>query len=825
MSNQIHHNKWHGFNHHTQPTLGFPDSSTDPIASFNYPFGGVFYNILENKTLKAGKVTISSTGSGYNTPPDLFLSFRGTRGNIIKQGNFKANLNTALKTITSVDIIDGGNYTGSVFLTAFPKNGDVIIKTAVFGVSSIPYTFGSNSQDWWFYSSLTKNNSADWNLWGSVEQTVTLLFDNWQLGYEGYTTLIANSSNFESVYNTTRNLSSEKNYDGLGGTGWHIALSSITHRLNTSAINTKQKVAIPVRVYDKDNTITWFTTAQTVYYNVTGNYTLTAKDIFEAKKGGKYTMWLYIDRCPQEKANVVFHPDTYNISVKTPESTFQSSHNVLILSARHITRVDFVYDGVKMLGRATDYFMDLPTTFDIYYRGSGIFFRDPSNNRRKNPVYVNALTASNKAEDIYLDRGNGTLIDILNLTQYPVTSSLYVAGSGIKMRFLGADQQYFNFNLYNATWPSVNHITKFPLLTSSFDRVIGLSAGSWLDRAYGNNLLATPVSGDAPVQIIQKFPEPYYSLGPSNIITLKQCTSSYTIEVYSGKDRFIDNLILNESVVSKVPIKFNNKSQPFNFLNEETAVLKFERIQEDQDIEVYYSTQPTAIISNNILWFNSMDDTLFKPNTINVDEWVSNTNYDYKLKQLDVNSRPALTVDGSLRGVYLKNNDFLTLNTPLTSLSSANLFRTPFSTIAVVEFDSFPATSFLWWLGDFSDRGYGLMMRGNKMYTGIGDTPRDVINNFIFETGKKYVITTVFNNNKDKIFINNRTATRLNPRSFTNDVPVLEDYKFTLGKNPNATSGYSDLKLYEFAFFKKALTIPEINRLNQFYIEKINGYK
>jgi len=826
MSNQLQHNKWHGFNHHTQPTVGFPDSSTDPIASFNYPFKGIFYNIIETPTLTLGRATITSTGSGYTTAPELLLSARGNRGKVLKQGKFKANLNTILKTITSVDVLDGGNYTGSVFLAIFPIAEDFIYKTAIFTLSSIQFNFGSNSSDWGFYSTLTKNNSSDWNLWYSVRDTVTSLSAYWELGYEGFTTLTANSANFDSVFNSTKTLSSENQYDGLGGTGWHIALSSITHNLNTSAINIRQKAAVPVRLYEEDKTLTWNTTAQIVYYNVTENYELTANNVLEAKKGGKYTMWLYIDRCPREYANVVFDLAKYNILVKTPEETFSSVTEVLTLSARHITRIDFVYDGDRMLGRATDYFIDLPTTFDTYYKGTGITFYNKQN-RKKNPVNVNGI----EEPFDYLTNGRGILeMQKVNLTLLPSSSSQYIAGTGIKMRFLGADQQYFSFNLYNAQWPSTNYLTKFPSSTASFDRVIGLSGGSWLDPAYGNNLIVTPVSGDVPAKIIQKFPEPNYYLGSSNLITFKQCTSSYVLEIYSGKDRIIDNITLNGVSIVKTPVLYNGFLQPFNFLNEETATLKFERIQEDQDIEVYYNTQPVLRVPNNVLWFNSMDDNLFKPSTSNVDEWSSNTiNTNYKLIQYNAGSRPALTTSGSLRGVYLKNNNYLTLNSALTSLSSEKLFRVPFSTITVLEFDSLPATSVIWWLGDFSYSGYGLVMRGNRMYTRSGTVPFDLVDKFIFETGKKYVITTVFDGRYEKILVNNRIATYRSKKEVnqlkSNQISVYSDYNFIFGKNPDGASGYSDLKMYEFALFKKALTTPEVNRLNQFYIEKINGYK
>ena len=36
------HSKFHRNNHHTNPTAGDPDSSYDPIASYEHPFQGDF---------------------------------------------------------------------------------------------------------------------------------------------------------------------------------------------------------------------------------------------------------------------------------------------------------------------------------------------------------------------------------------------------------------------------------------------------------------------------------------------------------------------------------------------------------------------------------------------------------------------------------------------------------------------------------------------------------------------------------------------------------------------------------------------------------------
>ena len=41
-SNARFHNKLHRANHHTNPTVGIPDSASDPIASPTYPFQGSF---------------------------------------------------------------------------------------------------------------------------------------------------------------------------------------------------------------------------------------------------------------------------------------------------------------------------------------------------------------------------------------------------------------------------------------------------------------------------------------------------------------------------------------------------------------------------------------------------------------------------------------------------------------------------------------------------------------------------------------------------------------------------------------------------------------
>jgi len=71
------HNKLHRANHHTNPTVGIPDSATDPIASINSPFQGDF---ILNGSLSA-KNFVSNSLSGVSVNFTVNLStFRFTNG-------------------------------------------------------------------------------------------------------------------------------------------------------------------------------------------------------------------------------------------------------------------------------------------------------------------------------------------------------------------------------------------------------------------------------------------------------------------------------------------------------------------------------------------------------------------------------------------------------------------------------------------------------------------------------------------------------------------------------------------------------------------------
>ena len=65
------HSKWHRRNHHTNVSSGYPDSASDPIASYLEPFQGDF---ILNGSLSAannitvnGNVTVNGNLSAYGS--------------------------------------------------------------------------------------------------------------------------------------------------------------------------------------------------------------------------------------------------------------------------------------------------------------------------------------------------------------------------------------------------------------------------------------------------------------------------------------------------------------------------------------------------------------------------------------------------------------------------------------------------------------------------------------------------------------------------------------------------------------------------------------
>jgi len=649
MSNAIFHNKWHSFNHYTLPLEGYPDSATDPIASKEYPFRGTFFNVISGDYgFTTTGLTITDFGSGFTTTPSVSLRTLN-EGDVIFQPEFNIGVDVVTRKLSSFTIKYGGITKSYGSLVFTPKNGDVIrIRPEIFlefsSISAI-----SNSSGWEFYTSLTRNNSADWGKYFIVRDTTISLSSIWDLGFVGYTHLRATSGKYTSVYTQTSSLSPAgvynffgrepvDNFNLVGGTGWHIALSSATHRTNIGyQVDSRQKVAVPVRVFENNlRNIVWDLSAQTVYHNLTSSNSLTARGLINPKKGGKYTMWIYVDSCPVETTNFVFDKRDYNIQLKQLDGTTRFTNNILALTANFVTRVDCVYDGNKMLCKATRYRIFKATDDDLYFQGTGIRFVDPRSFANKSPVYVNPTKENvfgpGSPSDPIIGGGGINILSASN--EFTETSSFYIPGTGLNFKFLNSDFRYFSYNLINAEWPSKTDLTFNKELTGSFDRVIGtLSAGDWTLPQFAINLIASPNENAVTDNILlSAYPTSAYGgpweLATSNIRSVVTCTSSYIIEIYSGRDRDISSMFINDIRVFPEPKFLSGMYQPFNYRNERTARIKFERIQQDYSIDVIYGPQAPLTVNGGVLWFNSMNDfTINRTATNTLTTWNNNTRY------------------------------------------------------------------------------------------------------------------------------------------------------------------------------------------------------
>jgi hypothetical protein len=71
------HNKYHRANHHTNPTVGIPDSATDPIASPTQPFQG---NFVLNGALSAKNFYVNGLSGVSTTFMVATTTFQFTNG-------------------------------------------------------------------------------------------------------------------------------------------------------------------------------------------------------------------------------------------------------------------------------------------------------------------------------------------------------------------------------------------------------------------------------------------------------------------------------------------------------------------------------------------------------------------------------------------------------------------------------------------------------------------------------------------------------------------------------------------------------------------------
>ena len=869
MGNSVLHNKWHSFNHYTVALEGYPDSATDPVASKEYPFRGVFHNLVPAITgLKVTGVNIFVPGSGYTVPPNIFLRTSPNRG-IIVPPLVTANLDPATKSISSVNIDEPGLFTFTGELIIEPDPSDTIRVNAIMftlfdAVSSI-----SNSLGWWTYYSLTHTNSADWIKYPTVNSTTTTLSSNWNLGFSGYNLFKSVSSNYQSVFSNTFSLSPATVYDGTGGTGWHLALSATTHRTDRAyQIDTHQKVATPVQIFsDLNNTVTWNASAQTVFLALTSNASLTARNVVGATRGGKYTMWVYVDRCPKQNANLIFDKEDYNVSVKAVDNNFITTNNVIALTANFITKIDFVYDGDRMLGRASRFRIYAPTQDDLYFQGTGISFTDPNVASNKSPVYLNLsqIPYDNELNKFFVPNSDvdtnltGIVMNQSFSNVFTETSSFYVAGSGIRLGYLNSDNQYFNYTLINPEFQSKANITQYRELTGSFDRVVGtLSArGNWQLPQYAQNLLASP--SEAVVTdnlILSALPTAKYNgpwqLEDSAIRTVKTCTSSYTVEIFSGRNRDIASILVNDVAVAINPIIPTTHigtcyRQPYTFLNERTAFLTFERISSDYDIQVTFQTQTPALIPNLYAWMTAQNDLSLSFTTplSALTSWRSNTLEPFSISRTLQALAPIVQTEFGVRryvnvsgGRSMQSAEGSSLR-PLTALSANNSFMKGFTTFTVLKTLTFPTSSVVWWIGDLNTnntmRGYGLVLSGSQLFTigNFADIKSPILTllrndstrlnpNSIYVIATKYDPVNSSSSSRQEIYVNGVPS--IHQRSFFgNEVGIpMNNFNLIIGRHPTLAQAAGNFHLYDLCIYDRALSKSEIINMNNFLIKKMS---
>jgi hypothetical protein len=778
MSNFLYHNKWHGFNHHSVPSEGYPDSAIDPIASLEFPFKGIFFS----------SIPISAVNLETDT----------------------------LKTLR---------------------------------------TFNSDSYGWWWYTSLTYRYSADWDRWGTVRDTAVYYLNDWNDAYHGYqfwsgynyTPWKTVSARMFQLYNNTVEfsatdvwpLSTEGANVPVSGRGWSIALSGITWRTNVSAVNTRQKNAVPSQLtYNSDGTLFWdVSTSQVAYLTLTEDITLTATRLFNVKKGGKYTMWISLDYCPLEKMNLVFWPNTYRIQVsKFPkESSYTNNLSVIRLQPNNITRIDFVYDGSLMLGKATHYKIFLPTTDDTYFQGLG-------NTLRPNPWYVDGLGEPNKF--ILPQSNNGIRIQQISSTFTPV-SAIYVAGSGVNIVYFGQGFNFFSFSLAGARWQTERDLLNTAGLTASFDRVFGnLSGADYNDSTYAINLFATPSQVTAPDIMLSAYPNPPYKFTNFNLIAIPTCLSSVDISVRSGKDRDIKSITINRLPAGLNAPIINSLPQRYNFKNERQVIFRFNRVQANTEFKIIYQSQEPINGLRPILWFDFIDSFVTTIDSNKITSIHSKPREEYILQQNTVNSKPTLCETTIYRSAYFNPaggaTPNMTLNRPLTSLDrnfpNGHLRFTQFVVIEPT-LNWYPEPQVVWWMGDYrrminGSGGYGVVLSGNKVCFGglavLGQTFDTEISNYTIEANKPFILTTQLNHRtptaaigNSSYYINGRPAGLAPGHSIniSNLATSMTSFEVVYGRVPG-TNKYSNFKLHTHILYDSVLNIPRISKINEYLSNK-----
>lgn len=743
---------------------------------------------------------------------------------------------SAIDPIASLDFpFRGIFYTLIPYITA----GDEIL-----------YYIPSDSYLWWSTYNYTVTFSADWENWLSVKETLCADVDDYNSGQQGFLWWSSNSALLDTAYKSAFTLSAEYiwplstegKFPPVSGYGWHVALSSVTMRLNRQDVSIRQKNAVPVVLAETPfRTVNWnVSAAQTAYLTLTGNYTLTADKVFSAKAGGKYTMWVGLDYCPEPFMNLHFNPDVYQIQVKKlSEPDYASENNVIQLSANNITRIDFVSDGNLMYGRATHYKVFLPTTDDIYYGGV-------ANTLNPNPAYVNVIPPAVGRKII---GGDSIIIEKVADNFIPPISALYLPGSGVFINYLGTGVQYWSFNLNGATWQSDVELASYGIaITGLFDRVYGnLSGGYYENSIYAYNLYGSPNFNTAPNIIKQALPTPPYILSKQKLIEVPTCLSGFRVNVRSGRNRDVRRIIVNGSPTILNPVYLNGVPFQYNFNNERQLEYGFNRVQQSLTWQIYYQRQVPVAGTKPIFWYDLIDrlDTVLAGQTIErVDSKVDRNDYLY---QTAFHNKPFCEENGIFRyGIFRTNftlSAYMVASRPLTALQPTDglaLRSKNFTTFTVIAPLSTTKQNhqIVWWLGDYSaGTGYGLVMFDEYIAVGtvqnVNQPYTSIIATQKIERDKPILISTIVDGNEQKgtgrrhtIFYNGqrlslgRSLDRAGYQLSASVNVSLSSFNLIYARHPSENRYWGNYKLFAHLIYPGAQKLSRVIAINNYLLEK-----
>lgn len=197
-------------------------------------------------------------------------------------------------------------------------------------------TIRTDSIQWWSTWTSVNSTSAIWAPTLSMFKTVSSLSADWNRGFNGYTTFLANSSIYESTYTTVSTFSADWNAPYKMFTD---LVQEYTASKTFSGTDLKYNVDTKVVTWDVSlNQVTFLTLTESLEF----------KSVVNAKKGGIYTLTII-------QNEVGGHDITFD-----PVFRFNSTLNlngVIATEPGSRTIITFVYDGNIMYGQRANYYV------------------------------------------------------------------------------------------------------------------------------------------------------------------------------------------------------------------------------------------------------------------------------------------------------------------------------------------------------------------------------------------------------------------------------------------------------------------------------------